>query len=145
MKKAAQISVIFMMMLFWTDFSLALKQGTINESPFSITMIRYEVIVHFAKDMGQITCPLVVTVTDPEGNLIAPPQSFIPGRDIYNFFERGPVTGGRVAHIYIAPGFEGGTCVPVSGTDSKKGIFENGKTYKFNLYPPSVSAVPKTL
>ncbi len=145
MKKTALISASLMMLLFWTMVSSGMNQGKPVENSITTSMIRYEVIIHLSKDLGLITCPLVISMTDPSGNLIDPPQPFYPSRDVYTFTEKGPVTGGRVAHLSLAPGIESGTCFPVSLVDSKRGTFVNGEIYKFNLYPPALSANPTDL
>ena len=73
-------------------------------------------------------------MTNERGILVAPVQAVRPGLFTYDFNESGPKTGTRTASMIFAP--LGTAILPFyCAPDSKTGIFKNGATYPFNLYP----------
>jgi hypothetical protein len=77
---------------------------------------------------------LYVGVTDETGRLVAPAQRFKLGTWTYYFYENGPVTGTRVAHLVNDPVVPTNllfNCAPAT----LSGKFLPGDTYFFTLYP----------
>jgi hypothetical protein len=93
--------------------------------------IKYQVNVH-VDPTADLPYQMIVYITDQSGRIVDHPQVYVAGTDIYDFEEAGPQTGVRIAQIALNP--------PVPGIilefipDVKKGRFEGGKVYTFNLY-----------
>jgi hypothetical protein len=104
--------------------------GTLN------TMVRYHVNVSISNDLT--ICNIYqVEILDGQGQLVAPAKQFIPGVTGYDFFERGPAKGVRIAALVMVNIHNRYICAadlfttPVGLT----GPFLSGQTYRFDLYP----------
>jgi hypothetical protein len=115
------------------------KIETFNAKNIQGPVIRYQVIIHPGFNTAPCT-PYLVKVMDEHGNLVAPPQRFVPGNDKYVFNERfspvGNSTSRRVAMLVGIPFPDHFTCAnPLSAIpDVKVGPFLTGQTYSFDLY-----------
>jgi hypothetical protein len=99
------------------------------------TVIHYQVMVHPDYIVSHNQCPMMVQVVDESRNVIGLPQLYVKGKNIYNFYEVGPVTGMRIARLSNADtDSQNDVCFVVSMTDSKTGTFNPGGNYYFNLY-----------
>jgi hypothetical protein len=99
-----------------------------------IGQVHYKVQIHLPKDLPLQTMNIFVAMTDERGILIAPVQAVRPGLSTYDFNEFGPKTGTRTASLIYNP-LGTSTFLFYCAPDSKTGIFKNGVTYLFNLYP----------
>ena len=96
--------------------------------------VHYKVQIHLKKALPLNTGNIYVAMTNERGILVAPVQAVRPGLFTYDFNESGPRTGTRTASMIFAP--LGTAILPFyCAPDSKTGIFKNGATYPFNLYP----------
>jgi hypothetical protein len=101
--------------------------------------IRYQVSVALPAETS--LCNVYqVEIIDGRGYQVAPAKIFTPGVSLYDFYERGPVTGVRIARLVIAPfGKDGDHYICdreyFTTPSVMQGTFENGKTYKFELFP----------
>jgi hypothetical protein len=79
----------------------------------------------------------LVEIRDEHGQLIAPAQPYIGGVTGYDFFERGPSEGIRVALLTRANFGDRYICEMELFTSPVvlKGLFEIGKTYRYDLFP----------
>ena len=93
--------------------------------------IQYQVIFHVDPNFF-FPYQMTVFISDGNGHVIAHPQHYVRGTAVYNFVEPGPQTGTRIAQITLYP-LIGDITLHVL-PDVKKGPFEVGKIYTFNLY-----------
>ena len=136
MKKIVIISfVITALILFGLNVNSSERLNKSNIGPTS-TYIHYKVNVHPNYAILHNQCPMLVLITDETNtNMIGLPQLYHPDKNTYYFYEEGPVTGVRVAHlINTAVDQPGDVCFDVSLWNSKVGTFYNGMNYIFDLY-----------
>jgi hypothetical protein len=78
-----------------------------------------------------------IALTNQNGSLIAGTQTFNPSESIYIFNEYATVsrTTTRIARFILVPDNFIGLNVLKARSDVKTGVFLNGHTYLFNLYP----------
>jgi hypothetical protein len=106
-------------------------------------VICYQVKINLPSE--QELCNLYqVEILDGNGYQVAPAKILVNGNGRYDFFEKGPVRGIRIARLVIVPidnvsstvleqapcAFEYITMPAVS-----RGPFANGQTYVFELFP----------
>lgn len=96
--------------------------------------IQYQVIVHVDPNFF-FPFQMSVFISDENGRVIAHPQVYVRGTAVYNFTEPGPQKGTRIARITLYPLIGDITLNVVP--DVKKGFFETGKVYIFNVYVKS--------
>jgi hypothetical protein len=79
----------------------------------------------------------LVEILDGKGNLVAPAKVYIPGVTGYDFFERGPASGARVAVLVLAPSNSHFQCETELFTAPVMvfGEFLSGQTYRYDLFP----------
>ena len=108
------------------------KAATISGNPG----IRYQVSIHLAGE--NMLCNMyVVEILDGNGQLVAPAKPYISGVSTYEFSERGPSTGVRIAALvisnigyrYVCEKELFTTPVPMAGP------VLNYQVYKFDLFP----------
>ena len=99
-------------------------------------VIRYQVNVIVPGERNLCNTYLV-EIRNERGQLVAPAKQFILGVSSYTFYERGPVTGFRVATLKVNDYGDHFICETELFTTPamKAGPFFNGKTYQFNLIP----------
>jgi hypothetical protein len=103
-------------------------------NPVSTGQVHYQVQIHNPKDLPFYSGNIYVAMTNERGILVAPVQAVHSGISTYYFNESGPKTGTRTASLIYNP--MGTASLPFyCAPDSKTGIFKNGATYLFNLYP----------
>jgi hypothetical protein len=78
-----------------------------------------------------------VEILDGNGRLVASPKAFVPGVTAYDFYERGPASGIRVAVLVLSPAHSHFVCETELFTSPVmvSGPFEAGKTYRYDLFP----------
>jgi hypothetical protein len=85
-----------------------------------------------------------VEITDAKGNTVAPMQVFIPGKTSYLFYEKGPVTGVRIATMVLAPTMHYNCDAEFNvAPDVKFGTFKIGETVNFYLIPSLIRTPSK--
>jgi hypothetical protein len=102
--------------------------------------IRYQVRVDLPAE--QSLCNVYqVEILDGRGFQVAPAKVFVAGVSLYDFYERGPVKGVRIARMVIAPFGKDGDHHFICDREyftspvAIQGLFENSQTYKFELFP----------
>ncbi len=120
-------------------FATATIAGNINEKKTGTSvekLIRYRVNIHM--EVEKSICNLyLVKIVDAFDRELAPAKAYVPGISSYDFFERGPAEGIRIARLvkYNYGGhFE---CLTELFTAPAvlSGKFMNGETYRFDLFP----------
>jgi hypothetical protein len=79
----------------------------------------------------------LIEIRDGSGQLVAPAQTFKPGVSGYDFYERGPSSGIRVARLVRANNGKSYICDKELFTTPAYvlGPFLNGQTYRYDLFP----------
>lgn len=138
--KATKITAALSLVLILLGTSLlnAGTPGGKNRVISGVNLVRYQVTVHMPADIR--LCNLwIVEVTDGTGNLVTPAQGLSEGSATYTFFEKGPVTGVRVARLVQNNSTKHFNCEPEFSVypDFKTGTFANGTMVTFDLWPNS--------
>jgi len=137
MKTIKILSAAFLALILGGSVSASNDPGpaTKNVVPL-IRAVRHHVNVHVS--MEQKLCNIYqIEIRDESGQRVAPAKVYVPGVTGYDFYERGPFTGIRVAVLVIAP--SGGTfscerelfTAPVP----QSGKFIPGNSYRYDLFP----------
>ena len=98
--------------------------------------IHHQVNIIVANDKN--TCNVyVVEILDGKGQLVAPAEVYTPGVSKYDFYERGPAAGSRVAVLVLAPANSHFICETELFTTPVvlSGSFLPGQTYRYDLFP----------
>ena len=143
--KATKITAVLslVLILLGTNLLNAGNIGSKNRVINGVKLIRYQVTVHLSADIR--LCNLwIVQLTDANGNLVTPVQGYNAGTNTYIFYEKGPVTGVRVARLLMSNNTMHFSCDPEFEVypDFKTGTFAIGQTVTFDLYP-STTQPPK--
>ncbi len=137
MKTTKIFSVLSLALIFITATS-AFSAGPDkkNDQVAVNTMIRYQVNIKL--DTEKPLCNLwLVKILDQNGRMVAPAKAYSPSVTVYNFFERGPAEGTRVAVLVKYQYGDHYVCQTELFTAPAilSGKFLNGETYRFDLYP----------
>ncbi|MCX6304007.1 MAG: hypothetical protein NT040_03475 [Bacteroidetes bacterium] len=107
-------------------------------------VIRYQVYVSLPSEKAP--CNLYqVEILNGNGYQVAPAKILASGVSVYEFYERGPVKGVRIARLVLAPIGKDGDHHFICDQEyftapaALAGPFENGLTYKFELFPQTQS------
>jgi hypothetical protein len=133
MKSIFAISLALIFSLGISNVIVAHELKT-NDQPHEVAakMVNYVVRVENAGAIKNIGRNFLILMTDANGRLVAPAQTFRTGVSDYNFFEGGTVRGTRVARMIQVPlASHSFMVMPVS----KTGIFYGGCSYLFILKP----------
>lgn len=141
MKTLTIISALSLALIITSvNAGFAKQNGKSGEPKQNATIwVKYQVTVNLV-----LITPLCnnyqVQVLDGNGRLVAPPQTFVPGKAIYNFDEHTSQTAGiRIARLVLIPfpGPEHYVCDQelFTAPDVHLLNFKNGEVYPFNLYP----------
>ena len=104
---------------------------------FSVSLvIRHHVNV-IASGNIKLCNTYLVEIQDGHGRRVAPAKTYKPGVSGYDFYERGPAKGVRVAVLILAPANSHFTCETELFTTPARlyGSFLNGHTYRYDLFP----------
>ena len=109
-----------------------------NNPVASNSLVRYHVnvILQGEKPLCNIW---LVEIIDGNGRLVAPAKPYVSGVTGYDFFERGPVSGARVAVLLKNQFGDRYICETELFTNPAIlfGPFLTGQTYRFDLFPTS--------
>ena len=137
MKTTKNYTVLSLVLIFaavTSAFSATI--GKVN-SPVSLnTMVRYHVNINLSTD--KTICNIYqVEVLNDKGQIVAPPKPFVAGVSSYEFFERGPGAGIRIAALVRVDMHNHFICDADLFTTPAQlfGPFLGGQTYRFDLYP----------
>lgn len=136
--KKLTTSIISLAMIFifaGSAYSLINLNSTIFPKATAASII-YVVNIYVSSETS-VCGDYIVMVTDGAGNLIAPPQPYIPGVVTYTFNEPGhDFAGTRTAKMTGAP-FMAPVCRQQLNTPSQSVFtwYVTGETYPFSLYP----------
>ncbi len=102
-------------------------------NPSSTGNIKYTVTLHVNAPVFPSYANFYIVLKDGSGQYISRPQK-VGSATVFYFSEIGPVRGSRVASLIEVP--QEGAYIPFyCNPDIKTGLFRNGVTYMFNLYP----------
>ena len=137
MKKLIFLSILI------TALFLGYTSNAGNKPKQPTAYIHYQVNIQNNLPAGQTMCPSSVLITDEHGYLIGELQSYRPYLITYHFYELGPVTGTRVAHLMIDP-VSDILCPFTPQPVAQTGSFNNGGTYIFSMFygPRIPSPIP---
>ncbi len=136
MKTANFFSVLSIVLIFAAATSAF--AGNIDqkkEGPAG-SLIRYQVNVILAAETP-LCNTWMVKIVDGQGRQVAPVKPYVSGTTQYEFTERGPVTGTRIALLVKYMFGDHFVCANELFTAPAvlKGTFLNGQTYRFDLFP----------
>jgi hypothetical protein len=137
MKTTKIFSVISLALILFAATSASSGNIGTNGSRLSPTpLVNHHVNINVNSDKK--TCNVYqVEILNGNGQLVAPAKTYIPGVSQYDFYERGPATGVRVAVLVLAPVYSHFSCETELFTAPviKSGTFLPGQTYRYDLYP----------
>lgn len=113
------------------------KNNQISASP----VIRYH--VNIVMSIEKPLCNLwLVEIRDGMGRLVAPAQAYNGNKNQYDFYERGPASGARIAVLVKYQYGDHYVCETELFTKPAIlfGPFLNGQTYRFDLFPATTAA-----
>jgi hypothetical protein len=136
MKTANFFSVLSLVLIFAAATSA--YAGNVNqktEGPAG-SLIRYHVNVILATE-APLCNTWMVKIVDGQGRQVAPPKPYVSGVTQYEFFERGPASGTRIALLVKYQFGDHFVCATELFTTPAvlTGSFLNGQTYRFDLFP----------
>ena len=142
MKTTKIFSVLSLALIFAAVTSVfSATIGTKND-PTVNPVIRYHVNIQLT--LEKPLCNIwLVKILDENGRMVAPAKPYIPGVVGYDFYEKGPVKGSRIAVLVKYKGGDHYVCETELFTAPARitGQFFNGETYRFELAPTTL--VPK--
>jgi hypothetical protein len=123
--------------------AFAASIGEINTQASGNHGIHYQVNIHSSYEKTLCNTYLI-EIRDGQRQLVAPPQRYISGVTRYDFYERGPASGVRVASLVLATYGQHYVCdVELFTTPAvMRGPYLNGQTYRFDLYPKAQPSKP---
>jgi hypothetical protein len=136
--KTIKIYAILGLIMFFSTVTLSFADGINNfpRQPFVSGAINYQVNVDITYEKPLCNIYLI-EIRDGNGVLVAPAQRYISGVSQYNFKERGPASGVRVAILKRAIFGDHFVCLYELFTPPVVicGPFQVGQTYRFDLIP----------
>ncbi|MFZ4520553.1 MAG: hypothetical protein ACOYNC_02540 [Bacteroidales bacterium] len=137
MKTAKFFSVLSLALIFSAATSVSAANIETKADQTSVN----PVVNHHVNVNLTIEKPLcnvyLVEILDGQGRLVAPAKPYTPGISKYDFYERGPVTGVRIAVLVLAPSHSHFQCETELFTKPVilSGKFLPGLTYRYDLFP----------
>ena len=136
--KTLKINTILSLALILFAVTSATAKSTNNPKPAGSSVnVRYEVNIQFAAS-EPLCNSYLVEILDASGNMVAPAQVFIPGQDLYTFYEQTRLTIGiRIARLVLAPMVYHFNCDQELFTPPAIKVihFVDRQTYTFDLAP----------
>jgi hypothetical protein len=111
----------------------------LGAAPFSAPpFVTFQVTIHVSVPLP--VCNIFqVEISDAEGNLVVPAQTYLPGVTVYDFHESGLVSGVRIAKLVLAPNTYHLVCTNTVYANPDVMVmdktFLHGETYYFDLFP----------
>jgi hypothetical protein len=140
MKTTKIFSVLSLALIFATVTTVFAGNNGKNDGQVAPnTLIRYHVNINLSLDFP--LCNLwMVKIIDGNGVEVAPAKAYNTGVSQYEFFERGPAEGTRIAVLVRYQYGDHFQCVPEFFVQPAflSGKFLNGQTYRFDLYPTTL-------
>ena len=103
MKTTKFFSALSFAMIFSAATFAATIGGVTKNDPISINpVVNHHVNVNLTIDK-RICNWYLVEILDGQGRLVAPAKNYVPGVSAYDFYERGPASGVRIAVLVLAP------------------------------------------
>ena len=139
MKTTRIFSAISMVMIFATA-TASFGNNTGKVTVVNPTSKGIQHHVNIVIDNEQTLCnTYLVEIRDGKGQLVAPVQVYVSGVSNYDFFERGPATGVRIASLVRATFGHHYICEIELFTKPAfiYGKFLNGQVYRYDLFPSS--------
>ncbi len=140
MKTMKIIAALSLLLAVSVSTAFAGSLGTKGGGSATSTAITYQVNL-----VGVIEKPsnvaYLVEIFNENYQRVAPAQPYVPGKNQYQFNERGPVEGVRIAVVVKAastPGLPDPGGNMVTNPAVLKGLFEPCHLYRFDLYPRPV-------
>ncbi len=139
MKTTKFFSALSFAMIFSAATFAATIGGVTKNDPISINpVVNHHVNVNLTIDK-RICNWYLVEILDGQGRLVAPAKNYVPGVSAYDFYERGPASGVRIAVLVLAPMNSHFICETELFTAPAmiSGKFLPGQTYRYELNPQS--------
>lgn len=136
MKTANFFSVLSIVLIFAAATSAFAGNIDQKKEGPSGSLIRYHVNVILSAETP-LCNTWMVKIVDGQGRQVAPVKPYVSGVTQYEFFERGPVTGMRIALLVKYQFGDHFVCANELYTAPAvlTGSFLNGQTYRFDLFP----------
>jgi hypothetical protein len=140
-KQAMKTTKIFPVLSLALVLSFAVSASALSTDKKNGQISLNKVINHHVNvtvALEKVLCNVYqVEILNEKGELVAPPQTYVAGVSKYDFYERGPATGIRVAVLVLAPVYSHFSCDTELFTkpSARKGDFEAGQTYRYDLFP----------
>jgi hypothetical protein len=130
MKTLKMLAILGLVLIVSAGTLLAGQPQTKNQPILKkARVVTYVVRIDNQSDMN-LAAGYRVMITDPAGNLVAPPKPFVPGITHYTFYEGSPVDGFRTASLVKYPSETGAWVIPPV---TLCGEFQPGAAYLFNI------------
>ncbi|MEI7897485.1 MAG: hypothetical protein WCJ26_10655 [bacterium] len=139
MKTTKIFSVLSLALIFCATLSVSSAPIGNKDGKIAVNqMVRHQVNIIALNDRKLCNFYLV-EILDGNGRLVAPAKSYNPGVSTYDFYERGPAEGFRVAVLVLGPVYSHFQCETELFTSPAMvpGPFVAGQTYRYDLYPQS--------
>jgi hypothetical protein len=145
MKTTKNYTAILLALIFAAVSStFAGNTGPRNNGNSVSTLIRYHVNVVLPAEK-QLCNIWLVKIIDETGRQVAPAQPLVGNTNQFDFFERGPIEGTRIAVLVKANFGDRFVCESEIFTAPSvlSGKFVNGQTYRFDLFPQIQAPKPE--
>ena len=137
MKTKTILSVLGTAAFLFSAISLTAGNPVKNDGSVSLNpVVKHHVNVILSSERK--TCNMYqVEILNGAGQMVAPPKQLLPGVSGYDFYERGPVSGVRIAVLVLSPAYSHFSCETEYHTAPAliKGTFLPGETYRYDLFP----------
>lgn len=129
---ATGLAMIFSATLFASTGNVGTKGDLISTN----RMVKHHVNVTLSTDKS-ICNTYLVEILNWKGEMVAPAQVYNPGVSQYDFYEKGPFDGIRIAVLVLAPNSGHFACETELFTAPVvlKSTFLPGGTYRYDLFP----------
>lgn len=137
MKTAKIFSVLSLALILFAAHAFATTPADKKKPEGTSKYVRYEVKITLSTEKTICNTYQVILV-DINGRAVAPPQTFLSGKDTYTFYEQTRQDAGvRIARLVLAPNIDHFACMQELFTAPDVQIihFVDRETYSFNLFP----------
>ena len=134
-------ALIITLILLSVNAGFAKNNNDRNPNTNPKVQVNYEVVVHFGLEKS-LCNTYQIEILDAKGAQVAPAQIYVPEKTMYKFDEQtNQLKGVRIARLVMVPFGPHYICENelFSTPDVKVIEFQDGTTYRFDLYPRFVS------